>query len=74
MDADFGEKLQDYLTNGPPINGDFNGFIGEHLVDDQENKTDAEQWNDGEPSLEVPESDQAVPQENNIPVEIAAAS
>ncbi|XP_039757527.1 uncharacterized protein C14orf119 homolog [Pararge aegeria] len=65
IDADFGTKLQDVLTNGVVVNGD----------------ADVHQLREDEPALEVPliedneviEENRAVSQEN-INVEIAAAS
>lgn len=74
MDSDFGEKLQEYLTNGPPVNGELNGLNGEYPVNEEENKVEAEQWNNDVPEQSAQEDEQGIPQENNIPVEIVAAS
>ncbi|KAM3962499.1 uncharacterized protein C14orf119 [Aphomia sociella] len=72
MDSDFGAKLQDILINGPQLNGDMNGRDEFHLV--QEEEVVNEPWRNGD--VEVVEEnteEQGVPQDN-IPVEIAAAS
>lgn len=69
IDAEFGEKLQSYIDNGPPVNGDVNGVIDEHLLSEEEPAV-------VEVAPEVPtveENEQAIPQES-LPVEIAAAS
>ncbi|KAL0869169.1 hypothetical protein ABMA27_007456 [Loxostege sticticalis] len=74
MDSDFGEKLQDYLANGPPVNGEFNFLIGENSVHEEENKTENEQLNNGENAEEPADEEQQGISQENIPVEIAAAS
>lgn len=74
MDSDFGEKLQDYLANGPPVNGEFNFLIGENTVHEEENKTENEQLNNGENAEEPADEEQQGISQENIPVEIAAAS
>ncbi|XP_028160072.1 uncharacterized protein C14orf119 isoform X2 [Ostrinia nubilalis] len=73
VDPEFGEKLQDYLTNGPPVNGEFNFLIGENLAHEEENKKENEQWNNEDSVAPAEEEGQGISQDN-IPVEIAAAS
>ncbi|XP_013182984.2 uncharacterized protein C14orf119 homolog isoform X2 [Amyelois transitella] len=66
MDAEFGIKLQDILTNGPHMNGELNGTNENHNNLEEAN----EEWRNNE---EPEQENEQLPQEN-VPVEIAAAS
>ncbi|RVE47483.1 hypothetical protein evm_007894 [Chilo suppressalis] len=66
MDPDFGEKLQNYIANGPPVNGDVNGFLETHEEDPKNEEEACDESNEAE-------NEQVIPQEN-LPLEIAAAS
>uniref|UniRef100_A0A1E1WU17 Uncharacterized protein n=1 Tax=Pectinophora gossypiella TaxID=13191 RepID=A0A1E1WU17_PECGO len=72
IDAEFGEKLNDLLVNGPPVNGDMNGTNEMHSPEEkpeiEEPQVNVEPVEEPEPEPEVP----VVPE--NVPVEIAAAS
>ncbi|XP_026735238.1 uncharacterized protein C14orf119 isoform X1 [Trichoplusia ni] len=74
IDPDFGTKLQDLLTNGPQLNGDQNGTDELHSpVPEEESKTEeSETWNGGNGEAAEESTEQVV--QDNIPVEIAAAS
>ncbi|CAG9789270.1 unnamed protein product [Diatraea saccharalis] len=67
IDPDFGEKLQNYITNGPPVNGDMNGFIEVH---NEEALKDEDEAGHVE---HVAEESEGITQES-LPLEIAAAS
>ncbi|XP_059053400.1 uncharacterized protein C14orf119 [Achroia grisella] len=73
MDGEFGVKLQDLIINGPQLNGDTNGVDEAHLPEDEKVKNEPYTNGDHEESVEANGEEQGVPQDN-IPVEIAAAS
>ncbi|KAL4715891.1 hypothetical protein ACJJTC_013191 [Scirpophaga incertulas] len=72
VDMEFGNKLQEYLTNGPPVNGDCNGFTDETNVAEVESQSVDESANDAASEL-IEENEQVIAQDN-LPLEIAAAS
>lgn len=77
MDAVFGRKLQELITNGPQLNGDSNGTNGIHYDDADE--IISVPANSGaalaiaEESVEGLAGEEKV-SDNNIPIEIAAHS
>lgn len=75
MDPDFGTKLHEALSNGPKVNGDLNGTNEIHSPIETEQDDINEVPNNivQEPVIEEPIEDAGVVQDN-IPVEIAAAS
>ncbi|XP_053613903.1 uncharacterized protein C14orf119 isoform X2 [Plodia interpunctella] len=68
MDAEFGLKLQDLLTNGPKMNGELNG------TDEAHSSCESEPVNEERRNNEEPEEETQELASDNVPVEIAAAS
>ncbi|GBP04036.1 Uncharacterized protein C14orf119 [Eumeta japonica] len=74
MDPEFGKKLEEQLTNGVTVNGDTNGIDGNTRDDEQENLQNNQfEIVDASADAENGVLEQVVP-DNNIPLEIAAAS
>lgn len=76
MDPDFATKLHEALANGPTMNGDLNGTNEVHTPVETEQNGENEAPSDDiqDPVIEEdPIEDTGVSQEN-VPVEIAAAS
>ncbi|KAJ2938770.1 hypothetical protein O0L34_g3391 [Tuta absoluta] len=75
LDPDFGAKLHDLILNGPTLNGEQNGTDEIHSPEEQpENTIENEAQNDPEPE-NIENIDIETPAvQDNMPVEIAAAS
>ncbi|XP_026760588.2 uncharacterized protein C14orf119 isoform X2 [Galleria mellonella] len=71
MDPEFGVKLQDLIVNGPQLNGDVNGADEGHSAENEVEEN--EPWRNGVNEEGVEGNSEGVSQDN-IPVEIAAAS